>query len=414
MDPAEVFRAHHGRAVASVVRAFGDLDLAEDAVQDAFVEALRTWPARGVPVKPGAWITTVARNRALDRLRRESVRGGKEFEATALAPVPEGAEVHVVRDDELGLLFTCCHPALARDAQVALTLRLVCGLTAGEIGRAFLRSETAVARRLTRAKEKIRHAAIPFRLPAEHLLPERVPQVLACIYLVFTEGYSATAGESAIRSDLCDEAIRLGRLVCDLMPDEREAWALLALMLLQDSRRGERRDDDGTPRSLEEQDRAQWDTEAIAEGLASLERAAGSTGHYALQAVIAGVHATASSWDTTDWTTIVAAYDRLLALTDSPAVGINRAVALGFRDGWETGLAALDAVPQRPELRRLREPARADLLRRAGRSREAAVAYRAALEVTGNEPIARVLRRRLDEMEGGDVKHGPDDDAFVT
>ncbi|MGX6510395.1 RNA polymerase sigma factor [Rhodococcus sp. SJ-2] len=406
MDSAEVFRAEHCRAVASVVSAFGNLDLAEDAVQDAFVEALRTWPERGIPSNPGAWITAVARNRAVDRLRREAARNGKESAAVALAPLPrsgDGAvrddEHRAVRDDELGLLFTCCHPALARDAQVALTLRLVCGLTATEIARAFLKSESAVTRQLTRAKTKIRDAAIPLRLPAEHLLPERVPQVLACIYLVFTEGYSATAGDSPIRSDLCAEAIRLGHLTCTLMPDEEEAWALLALMLLQDSRRGARRDGSGELLPLEDQDRTQWDANSIAQGLAALDRAAGSTGQYLLQAVIAAVHATAPSWERTDWPVIAAAYDRLVAITDSPVVEINRAVALGFRDGWDVGLDALAAVPKNAELRRLYEPARADLLRRAGRFAEAAEAYRAALAVTGNESIARVLRRRLVEID---------------
>lgn len=310
-----------------------------------------------------------------------------------------------MRDDELGLLFTCCHPALARDAQVALTLRLVCGLTATEIARAFLKSESAVTRRLTRAKAKIRDAAIPLRLPAEHLLPERVPQVLACIYLVFTEGYSATAGDSPIRSDLCDEAIRLGHLMCMLMPDEDEACALLALMLLLDSRRGVRRDGSGELLPLEDQDRTQWDADFIARGLAALDRASGSTGQYLPQAVIAAVHATAPSWERTDWSVISAAYDRLVALTDSPVVEINRAVALGFRDGWDAGLDALAAVPKNAALRRLYEPARADLLRRAGRFGEAAEAYRAALAVTSNESIARVLRRRLVEIDiaGGGV-----------
>ncbi|TCN48997.1 RNA polymerase sigma-70 factor (ECF subfamily) [Rhodococcus sp. SMB37] len=343
----------------------------------------------------------------MDRLRREAARSGKESAAIALTPLPRSgdAEVGAVRDEELGLLFTCCHPALARDAQVALTLRLVCGLTATEIARAFLKSESTVTRRLTRAKAKIRDAGIPLRLPAEHLLPERVPQVLACIYLVFTEGYSATAGDSPIRSDLCDEAIRLGHLMCMLMPDEDEAWALLALMLLLDSRRGVRRDGSGELLPLEDQDRMQWDADFIARGLAALDRASGSTGQYLPQAVIAAVHATAPSWERTDWSVIAAAYDCLVALTDSPVVEINRAVALGFRDGWDAGLDALAAVPKKAELRRLYEPARADLLRRAGRFGEAAEAYRAALAVTSNESIARVLRRRLVEIDiaGGGV-----------
>ncbi|AQA21425.1 RNA polymerase sigma factor, sigma-70 family protein [Rhodococcus sp. MTM3W5.2] len=232
-----MFRAESGRAIATVARLVGDLSLAEDAVQEAFAEAMRSWPRTGMPANPGAWITTVARNRALDRLRRESLRGNKELDAARLFP-PTEEEVWPVRDDQLRLIFTCAHPALAPQAQVALMLRLVCGLTVAEIARAFLQPEPTVSQRLTRAKSKIRTAAIPFRLPPEHLLPERVPQVLACIYLVFTEGYSATSGSSAIRDELCEEAIRLGRLLCELMPDEPEAWALLALMLLQDSRRG--------------------------------------------------------------------------------------------------------------------------------------------------------------------------------
>ncbi|WP_407446178.1 RNA polymerase sigma factor [Rhodococcus sp. (in: high G+C Gram-positive bacteria)] len=400
MDVARVFRAEHGRAVAAVTRFVGDLTLAEDAVQDAFVEALRTWPERGEPANPGAWITTVARRRALDRIRRETARDGKEIAAVRCGDVPGalGDEVPWVRDDELRLLFTCCHPALAPDAQVALTLRLVCGLTTAEIARAFLQTESTVTRRLSRAKAKIRDAGIPFRSPPEHLLPERVPQVTACIYLVFTEGYSATSGDAPVREDLCVEAIRLGRLLCDLMPDQREAWALLALMLLHDSRRHERVGADGAVRPLEEQDRGRWDGDRIRDGLDALDRADGSAGPYLPQAVIAAVHACAPTWNSTDWATIVGAYDRLLELSGSPVVAVNRAVAVGFRDGWEAGLSALEALPDDPRLRRLIEPVRADLLRRAGRWADAADAYRAALETTGNEATARFLRRRLEEV----------------
>jgi RNA polymerase sigma-70 factor (ECF subfamily) len=380
-----------------VARLVGDISLAEDAVQEAFAEAMRSWPRTGMPANPGAWITTVARNRALDRLRRESLRGNKELDATRLFP-PTEEEVWPVRDDQLRLIFTCAHPALAPQAQVALTLRLVCGLTVAEIARAFLQPEPTVSQRLTRAKSKIRTAAIPFRLPPEHLLPERVPQVLACIYLVFTEGYSATSGSSAIREELCEEAIRLGRLLCELMPDEPEAWALLALMLLQDSRRGERIAADGAARPLEEQDRSRWDRGRIEEGMRSLAMARHSTGQYFPQAVIAGAHAAAPSWDATEWTVIVAAYERLLELTGSPVVAVNRAVAVGFRDGAERGLAALDAVPDDPRLARLRVPVRADLLRRMGRTAEAEDAYLAALELAGNETAERFLRRRLEEI----------------
>ncbi|MFD3813174.1 RNA polymerase sigma factor [Rhodococcus sp. NPDC058639] len=400
MDVARVFRAEHGRAVAAVTRFAGDLTLAEDAVQDAFVEALRTWPERGEPANPGAWITAVARRRALDRIRRETARDGKEIAAVRCGDAPGvlGDEVPWVRDDELRLLFTCCHPALAPDAQVALTLRLVCGLTTAEIARAFLQTESTVTRRLSRAKAKIRDAGIPFRSPPEHLLPERVPQVTACIYLVFTEGYSATSGDASVREDLCVEAIRLGRLLCGLMPGQREAWALLALMLLHDSRRHERVGTDGAARPLEEQDRGRWDGDRIRDGLDALDRADGSAGPYLPQAVIAAVHACAPTWNSTDWATIVGAYDRLLELSGSPVVAVNRAVAVGFRDGWEAGLSALEALPDDPRLRRLIEPVRADLLRRAGRWADAADAYRAALETTGNEATARFLRRRLEEV----------------
>lgn len=404
IDPGEVFRAEHGRALAAVARAVGSLDVAEDALQDAYVEALRTWPRGGVPVNPGAWIVTVARNRARDRLRRESIRGGKELAAVTVAATgPGDREVSVVPDDELRLLFTCAHPALAPDAQVALTLRLVCGLTTGEIARVLLASEPAVARKLTRAKAKVRDAAILLRLPPAHQLPERLPHVLACIYLVYTEGYSALTGPSPIRPDLCTEAVRLARLLCDLMPDEREAWALYALLLLQHSRRDARLDDTGGVVPLEDQDRSRWDGQLIREGLAALRRA-GGPGRYTAEAVVAATHATADSFEHTDWTTIVAAYDRLLESTGSPAVAVARAVALGFRDGWDAGLAALDAVSSRPELQRLTEPARADLLRRAGRRTAAAAAYRRALGVTRNDAVRRFLRRRLAEVqEPGDA-----------
>ena len=397
MHVDRVFRAESGRAIATVARLVGDLTLAEDAVQEAFAEAIRSWPRTEMPENPGAWITTVARNRALDRLRRESLRGNKELDATRLFP-PTEEEVWPVRDDQLRLIFTCAHPALAPQAQVALTLRLVCGLTVAEIARAFLQPEPTVSQRLTRAKSKIRTAAIPFRLPPEHLLPERVPQVLACIYLVFTEGYSATSGSSAIRDELCEEAIRLGRLLCELMPDEPEAWALLALMLLQDSRRGERIAADGAARPLEEQDRSRWDRGRIEEGMRSLAVARHSTGQYFPQAVIAAAHAGAPSWDATEWAVIVAAYERLLELTGSPVVAVNRAVAVGFRDGPERGLEALDAVPDDPRLARLRVPARAELLRRMGRTTEAEDAYLAALALAGNETTERFLRRRLEEV----------------
>ncbi len=288
-----VYRAEFGRALATVARLVGDIAAAEDAVQEAFAEALRTWPARGTPANPGAWITTVARNRALDRLRREATRADREVEAARVRPPDEPQEVTPVPDDQLRMIFTCCHPALSSESQVALTLRLVCGLRTSEIARAFLQPEHTVAQRLSRAKAKIRRAAIPLRVPPRHLLPERLPGVLACVYLVFTEGYSATGGPAAVRAELCDEAIRLGRLLCALLPAEPEARALLALMLLHDSRRGQRRSPDGAAVPLEEQDRGGWNRAAIAEGRALLADLADARGPYLAQARIAAAHASA-------------------------------------------------------------------------------------------------------------------------
>ncbi|WP_174184761.1 RNA polymerase sigma factor [Nocardia barduliensis] len=396
-----VYRAEFGRALATVARTIGDIGLAEDAVQEAFADAVRTWPERGLPSNPGAWITTAARNRALDRLRRESVRAAREFEAVR-ARAPSEEEVSPVPDDQLRMIFACCHPALARPAQVALTLRLVCGLRTAEIARAFLQPEHTVAQRLTRAKAKIRQAGIPLRVPPAQLLPERVPGVLACVYLVFTEGYSASSGPAAVRDELCDEAIRLGRLLCRLLPREPEARALLALMLLQDSRREQRRRADGESVPLEEQDRAGWDRAMIRAGLACLRSAeADGSGPYLVQARIAAAHATAPSWAQTDWHAIVAGYDELLRLTPSPAVSVNRAVAVGFSRGFEAGLAALDEIAGDPRLAgsHVIAATRADLLRRGGRPREAARHYRAALELAGNDQVRRFLARRLAECE---------------
>ncbi|WP_280343185.1 RNA polymerase sigma factor [Nocardia abscessus] len=395
-----VYRAEFGRALATVARTVGDIGLAEDAVQEAFADAVRTWPERGLPSNPGAWITTAARNRALDRLRRESVRAAKEYDAVRTRAPNEEDEVSAVPDDQLRMIFACCHPALARPAQVALTLRLVCGLRTAEIARAFLQPEHTVAQRLTRAKAKIRQAGIPLRVPPAHLMPERVPGVLACVYLVFTEGYSATAGPTAVRDELCEEAIRLGRLLCRLLPNESEARALLALMLLQDSRREQRRRADGESVPLEEQDRSRWDRAMIRAGLACLRSAeTDGAGPYLVQARIAAAHATAPSWARTDWHAIVAGYDELLRLTPSPAVSVNRAVAVGFSRGFDAGLAALDEIARDPRLTgsHVIPATRADLLRRSGRRREAARNYRAALELAGNDQVRRFLARRLAE-----------------
>lgn len=398
-----VYRAEFGRAVATLAALTGDLGLAEDAVQEAFADAVRTWPERGWPTNPGAWITTAARHRALDRLRRESVRADKEHGAALLRPPVEEAEVSPVTDDQLRMIFTCCHPALSPPSQVALTLRLVCGLRTAEIARLFLQSEHTVAQRLSRAKAKIRDAGIPLRVPPPHVLADRVPVVLACVYLVFTEGYSATSGPVAIRDELCDEAIRLGRLVCGLLPGETEARALLALMLLQDSRRAQRRSADEELVPLEDQDRTRWDRTAIAAGLSCLDSAAAGagTGPYLAQARIAAAHASAPSWPETDWHAVLSGYDELLAHTASPVVRVNRAVAVGFAHGFPAGLAALEEVATDPRLAgtHLVSATRADLLRRAGRPREAAEQYRAALALVGNEQARRFLTRRLAEVE---------------
>jgi RNA polymerase sigma-70 factor (ECF subfamily) len=401
-----VFRREWGPAVAALARWSGDLSVAEDAVQEAFAEALRAWPRDGVPDNPGGWVLTVARNRARDRLRRESVRPGKELAAlnNYVDDIRARTEVdvHPVRDDELRMMFTCAHPALDRLSQLALTLRLVSGLTVAEIARALLQTETAVGQRITRAKAKVRHANIPLRVPPAELLPERTPHVLSCIYSVFTEGYWSTAGPSAIRDELCDEGVRLASELCTLMPTELEAHALAALVLLHDSRRATRVDADGALVPLEEQDRGRWDRSRIARGLDRLRLAQGSTGPYLPQAVIAALHATATSWEQTDWRTICVAYDKLSAMTDSPVVRANRALALGFRDGPDAGLAALEKVAHDPRLTRsnLVASIRADLLRRAGRRDDALSWYREALASNGSDPGRDYLRRRIAECGG--------------
>ncbi|MBJ8344348.1 RNA polymerase sigma factor [Antrihabitans sp. YC2-6] len=405
--PAEVdavYRAEFGRALATVARIVGDVGAAEDAVQEAFADALRTWPERGMPSNPGAWITTAARNRVLDRIRRESARTAKESDAMLLAPPIEGPDVSPVPDDQLRMIFTCCHPALSPESQVALTLRLVCGLRTSEIARAFLQPEHTVAQRLTRAKSKIRHANIPLRVPPAHLLPERTTSVLSCIYLVFTEGYFATSGPSAVRDELCDEALRLGKLVCSLLPNESEARALLALMLLNDSRRSQR-SVDGALVPLEEQDRTKWNRAAIRAGLSCLVSAAtDGRGPYLAQARIAGAHAIAPSWAETDWQAVVSGYDELVNYSTSPVILVNRAVAVAFRDGFDDGLAALDEVADHPRLTgsHFVVAARADLLRRAGRLAEAAPFYRAAIDTASNDQVRLFLERRLDEIAAAD------------
>jgi len=411
-QPAEtlgqVFREEYGRIIATLIRRSGSFDLAEDALQEAFASAAATWGKNGRPRNPGAWLTTVAQRKLLDAVRREKTKSDKqaelEYETQRLHPFDEPALVEETveyPDDRLRLIFTCCHPSLNREAQVALTLRTLGGLTTTEIARAFLLSEPTLAQRLVRAKSKIRLAQIPYEVPGIEVLPERLGAVQAVIYLIFNEGYSATAGDSLVRRDLCAEAIRLGRVLCELS-NEPENVGLLALMLLQDSRRNARMNDRGELVTLEEQARSFWDRSEIEEGLRLVETALllGRVGIYQLQAAIAAVHAEAQTAEETDWTQIVALYEELMRINSSPIVALNHAAAVAISEGPEKGLSLIDEANSGKKLETyyLFHAARADLLRRLNRWEEATAAYTRALSLTTNKIEQQYLRKRLAEV----------------